>query len=65
MTQSGSQKELYDRILKSADYINRIGRSGAANYIITSQQISDTIRDILKDRNISRILKIKKIWLDE
>ena len=65
MTQSGSQKELYDKILNSADYINRISRSGAANYIITSEQISDTIRDILRDRSLNRIFKIKKIWGDE
>lgn len=56
------QSSLYDRIMKSADYINRISRSGAANYIVTSQQISDTIRDILKDRSLNRIMKIKKIW---
>lgn len=57
-----NQRDLYDRILKSSEYINRISRSGAANYIITSEQISDTIRDILKDRSINRIIKIKKIW---
>ena len=57
-----NQRDLYDKILKSYEYINRISRSGAANYIITSEQISDTIRDILKDRSINRIIKIKKIW---
>ena len=57
-----NQRDLYDKILKSSEYINRISRSGAANYIITSEQISDTIRDILKDRSINRIIKIKKIW---
>ena len=41
MTQSGSQKELYDRIIKAADYINRNSRSGAANYIIISRIVSD------------------------
>lgn len=59
-----NQRELYDKILKSSEYINKISRSGAANYIVTSQQISDTIRDILKDRSLNRIMKIKKIWRD-
>lgn len=62
MTQSSTQRELYERIMRSADYINRINRSGAANYIITSSQISDTIREILRDRSLSRIAKIEKIW---
>ncbi len=57
-----NKRDLYDKILKSSEYINRISRSGAANYIITSEQISDTIRDILKDRSLNRIIKIKKIW---
>ena len=66
MTQSSSkQKDLMSKMIKSADYINRISRSGAANYIITSEQISDTIRDILRDRSLNRIFKIKKIWGNE
>jgi len=66
MTQSSSkQKDLMSKMIASADYINRISRSGAANYIITSEQISDTIRDILRDRSLNRIFKIKKIWGDE
>ena len=65
MTQSSSKLDLMSKIIKSADYINRISRSGAANYIITSEQISDTIRDILRDRSLNRIVKIKKIWGDE
>jgi len=62
MTQSSTQSELYYRIIRSADYINMINRSSAANYIITSSQISDTIREILRDRSLSRIAKIEKIW---
>ena len=65
MTQSSSKLDLMSKIIKSADYINSISRSGAANYIITSEQISDTIRDILRDRSLNRIVKIKKIWGDE
>jgi hypothetical protein len=56
MTQS-----LYDKILKSTNYINKISTSGAANYIITSKQVSDMISEIMLERVEKRKQKIIKI----
>ena len=57
MTQS-----LYDKVLQSANYINKMSRSGAANYIITSQQVSQAISEIFKEKNLRRMKKIYRVY---
>ncbi len=57
-----TQSSLYDKILKSADYINKMSRSGAANYIITSQQVSQVISEIMEEKQYKRIVKLKRIF---
>lgn len=57
MTQS-----LYDKVLQSANYINKMSRSGAANYIITSQQVSQAISEIFKEKNFRRMKKIYRVY---
>ena len=55
------QKNLYEKILQSAAYINKVVRSGAGNYIITSKQVSDMISEIMSERVESRKKKIINI----
>jgi hypothetical protein len=55
------QKNLYEKILQSAAYINKVARSGAGNYIITSKQVSDMISEIMTERVETRKKKIIKI----
>ena len=55
------QKNLYEKILQSAAYINKVARSGAGNYIITSKQVSDMISEIMSERVESRKKKIINI----
>ena len=57
-----TQSSLYDKILKSADYINKMSRSGAANYIITTQQVSQAISEIMEEKQYKRIVKLKRIF---
>jgi hypothetical protein len=57
-----SQSSLYDKILKSADYINKMSRSGAANYIITSGQVTQAISEIMEEKQYKRIVKLKRIF---
>ena len=61
MDDSQYQKNLYEKILQSAAYINKVSRSGAGNYIITSKQVSDMISEIMSERRESRKKKIKTI----
>jgi hypothetical protein len=55
------QKNLYEKILQSSAYINKVARSGAGNYIITSKQVSDMISEIMSERIEARKKKIMKI----
>ena len=55
------QRGLYEKILQSAAYINKVARSGAGNYIITSKQVSDMISEIMTERVEARKKKIIKI----
>jgi hypothetical protein len=55
------QKNLYEKILQSSAYINKVARSGAGNYIITSKQVSDMISEIMTERIEARKKKIIKI----
>ena len=57
MTQS-----LYDKVLQSANYINKMSRSGAANYIITSQQVSQALSEIFQEKNYRRMKKIYRVY---
>ena len=57
MTQS-----LYDKVLQSANYINKMFSSGAANYIITSQQVSQALSEIFKEKNYRRMKKIYRVY---
>lgn len=57
MTQS-----LYDKVLQSANYINKMTRSGAANYIITSQQVSQALSEIFQEKNYRRMKKIYRVY---
>ena len=57
-----TQSSLYDKILKSAQYINKMSRSGASNYIITSQQVSQAISEIMEEKQYKRIVKLKRIF---
>lgn len=61
MNDSQHQKDLYGKILQSAAYINKVARSGAGNYIITSKQVSDMISEIMSERRESRMKKIKTV----
>lgn len=61
MDDSQHQKNLYEKILQSSAYINKVARSGAGNYIITSKQVSDMISEIMSERRESRMKKIKTI----
>lgn len=61
MDNSQHQKNLYEKILQSSAYINKVSRSGAGNYIITSKQVSDMISEIMSERRESRKKKIKTI----
>ena len=53
---------LYDKILQSSNYINKISRSGAANYIVTSQQVSQMISEIFEEKNYRRMKKIYRVY---
>lgn len=64
MDDSQHQKDLYGKILQSAAYINKVGRSGAGDYIITSKQVSDMISEIMTERREARMKKIKNILDD-
>jgi len=61
MDNSQHQRGLYEKILQSAAYINKVVRSGAGNYIITSKQVSDMISEIMTERVEARKKKIIKI----
>jgi hypothetical protein len=61
MDNSQHQRGLYEKILQSAAYINKVARSGAGNYIITSKQVSDMISEIMTERVETRKKKIIKI----
>jgi hypothetical protein len=61
MDNSQHQRGLYEKILQSAAYINKVVRSGAGNYIITSKQVSDMISEIMSERVESRKKKIINI----
>ena len=61
MDDSQNQRGLYEKILQSAAYINKVTRSGAGNYIITSKQVSDMISEIMLERRESRMKKIKTV----
>lgn len=56
------QKSLASKILRSSQYIDRMSRSGAANYIITSAQVADAIKEILEERTAGRKSKISRIF---
>ena len=56
------QKTLMSKILQSSQYIDRISRSGAANYIITSAQVADTLKEMLSERVAARKSKIRSIF---
>lgn len=53
---------LYDKILQSSTYINKISKSGAANYIVTSQQVSQMISEIFEEKNYRRMKKIYRVY---
>jgi len=55
------QKNLYEKILQSSAYINKVARTGAGNYIITSKQVSDMISEIMTERVEARKKKIINI----
>lgn len=57
-----NQKDLFNKILQSSQYINKISRSGAANYIITSKQVADMISEIILERIDLRKKKILNIF---
>jgi len=61
MDDSQHQKNLYEKILQSSAYINKVARSGAGNYIITSKQVSDMISEIMSERIDKRKKKIINI----
>jgi hypothetical protein len=61
MDNSQHQKDLYEKILQSSAYINKVARSGAGNYIITSKQVSDMISEIMSERVDKRKKKIINI----
>ena len=61
MNDNQHQKNLYEKILQSSAYINKVSRSGAGNYIITSKQVSDMISEIMSERVEARKKKIIKI----
>ena len=57
-----NQKSLYEKILQSTAYMNKVTRSGAGNYIITSKQVSDMISEIMTERIQKRKNKILSIF---
>ena len=57
-----TQKALMSKILQSSQYIDKMSRSGAANYIITSAQVADAISEIMTDRISGRKKKILGIF---
>ena len=62
MEDSQHQKNLFEKILQSSEYINKVSRSGAGNYIITSKQVSDMIYEIISERTEERKKKIASIF---
>ena len=56
------QKALMSKILQSSQYIDKMSRSGAANYIITSSQVADAISEIMTERISGRKKKILSIF---
>jgi hypothetical protein len=50
------------KILQSSQYIDKMSRSGAANYIITSSQVADAISEIMTERISGRKKKILSIF---
>lgn len=57
-----TQKALMSKILQSSQYIDKMSRSGAANYIITSAQVADAISEIMTERISGRKKKILGIF---
>ena len=57
-----NQKDVFNKILQSSQYINKISRSGAGNYIITSKQVADMISEIILERIDLRKKKILNIF---
>lgn len=57
-----NQKDLLNKIIQSSKYINKISRSGASNYIITSKQVADMISEIISERIYLRKKKILNIF---
>jgi hypothetical protein len=55
-------KSLYDKILQSSNYINKMSTSGAGNYIVTSQQVSQMISEIFEEKNYRRMKKIYRVY---
>jgi hypothetical protein len=55
-------KSLYDKILQSSNYINKMRTSGAGNYIVTSQQVSQMISEIFEEKNYRRMKKIYRVY---
>ena len=53
---------LYDKILQSSTYINKMSKSGTANYIVTSQQVSQMISEIFEEKNYRRMKKIYRVY---
>jgi hypothetical protein len=56
------QKGLFDKLLNSAAYIDKMSRSGAANYIITSGQVSQAISELWRTRVDERKAKIRSMF---
>ncbi len=59
---SDIQKSLISKILQSSQYIDRISRSGAGNYIITSAQVAQTISELISERVSERKSKIRSMF---
>jgi hypothetical protein len=57
-----TQSSLYDKILQASNYISNMSRKGASNYIITSQQVSQVISEIMEEKQYKRIVKLKRIF---
>lgn len=58
---SQRQKSIFDKMIQSAAYLDKVARSGAGNYIITSKQVSDMLSEMMADRIESRKKKIRRI----
>ena len=60
------QNEICDKIQKASIILNKLGRTGSANWVVATQEIGTTLNKLVeeeeyKEKMRQRILKIEKL----